>query len=498
MVVFDPNVVLLSVRVLKSRTVLPGISGDALNAQLNLVPASDPYPSAANLFHRRVVNTFQIMSEHHMPNLQVIYKDPRMLKARAGNPRMHPRKQVEQLKASIVEFGFVRPVLVDGADGIMAGHGATKAALELGLSDIPTVRVDHLTPAQIRAYVVADNKLAEKSGWDRKLLAIELKELAVEFDLTLTGFEVPEIDVLFSELDAEDDDADYVSMVDLGLPAITKPGDLWLIGEHVLLCGDATRRESYERVLKGEKAQVVFTDPPYNVPIAGHVSGLGKIQHREFAMASGEMSSPRFIQFLSSFVRHLLDFSDDGSLHFICMDWRHTRELLQAGEAYAEFKNLCVWAKTNAGMGSLYRSQHELVFLFKNGTAAHINNVELGRFGRHRSNLWTYAGVNSFGKERDAELAMHPTVKPVALVADAILDSSRRGGIVFDAFAGSGTTLIAAQKTGRRGYGIEIDPHYVDTILKRFQKTYGMQAVLEATGQSYEDASRLRTRDASA
>jgi len=429
-----------------------------------------------------------------MTNLHVVYQDPAVLKPRTRNPRFHSAKQIEQLKASIREFGFVRPVLIDGNSGIIAGHGATQAAVELGLGDIPTVRVDHLTPAQIRAYVIADNRLAEKSGWDRKLLAIELKEIAIEFDLTLTGFELPEIDVLFSDLDAEEGGGDEAPVIDRDYPAVTRPGDLWKIGEHSLLCADSTRRESYERVLRGEKAQVVFTDPPYNVPIAGHVSGLGKVQHREFAMAAGEMSAAQFTQFLSSFFRHLVEFSDDGSLHYICMDWRHMREVLQAGEAYVELKNLCVWAKTNAGMGSLYRSQHELVFLFKNGTAPHINNVELGRFGRHRSNLWTYAGVNSFGKERDAELAMHPTVKPVALVADAILDSSRRGGIVLDAFAGSGTTLIAAQKTGRRGYGIEIDPHYVDTILKRFEKTYGIEAVLEATGQRFEEVSRARSR----
>ena len=431
-----------------------------------------------------------------MTTLHVIYKDPTVLRPRTRNPRIHSAKQIGQLKASIREFGFVRPVLIDGNSAIIAGHGATQAAVELGLGDIPTVRVDHLTPAQIRAYVIADNKLAEKSGWDRNLLAIELKEIAVEFDLTLTGFELPEIDVLFSELDADEAGDEDAPVVDRDHPAVTKPGDLWKIGEHFLLCADSTRRQSYERLLQGAKAQVVFTDPPYNVSIAGHVSGLGKVQHREFAMASGEMSPVQFTQFLASIVRHLVDFSDDGSLHYVCMDWRHMREVLEAGEVYVELKNLCVWAKTNAGMGSLYRSQHELVFLFKNGSSPHINNVELGRFGRHRSNLWTYAGINSFGKERDAELAMHPTVKPVALVADAILDSSRRGGVVLDAFAGSGTTLVAAQKTGRRGCGIEIDPHYVDTILRRFQKTYGIEGVLEATGQSFNVVARGRIGEA--
>lgn len=427
-----------------------------------------------------------------MPKLNVIYKDPASLKPRSRNPRIHSAKQIQQLKASIREFGFVRPVLIDGDDTIIAGHGMTQAAVELGLGDIPTLRVDHLTPAQIRAYVIADNKLAEKSGWDRKLLAIELKELEVEFDLTLTGYELPEVDILFSELDPEEESEDEAPFIDRGKPAISRLGDLWQIDEHFLLCADATRRESYETLLQGARAQMVFTDPPYNVPIAGHVSGLGKVRHREFTMASGELSSAQYIEFLAAPLRHLVDFSTNGSLHFICMDWRHMRELLAAGKVYSELKNLCVWAKTNAGMGSLYRSQHELVFLFKNGSGPHINNVELGRFGRHRSNLWTYAGINSFGKEREAELAMHPTVKPVSLVADAVLDGSRRNGIVLDAFAGSGTTLIAAQKTGRRGFGIEIDPHYVDTILMRFQNTFGIEAVLHATGQAFGQMSRLQ------
>jgi hypothetical protein len=231
----------------------------------------------------------------------------------------------------------------------------------------------------------------------------------------------------------------------------------------------------------------VFTDPPYNVPIAGNVLMRNKAGHVEFAMASGEMTQDEFTAFLATVFGHLVASTHDGSLHYICMDWRHMGEVLDASSAYSELKNLCVWAKTNAGMGSLYRSQHELVFVFKNGTAAHINNVELGRFGRNRSNVWTYAGVNTFGKERDEELAMHPTVKPVALVADAILDCSHRAGIVLDAFAGSGTTLIAAEKTGRLGYGIEYEPGYTDTILRRFDRVYGLKAKHVETGLSFED-----------
>ena len=241
---------------------------------------------------------------------------------------------------------------------------------------------------------------------------------------------------------------------------------------------------------------MVFTDPPYNVAIAGNVSGLGKVKHREFAMASGEMSPHEFTEFLETAFMRLADFSTNGSIHFICMDWRHIRELLEAAtKPYSELKNLCVWSKTNAGMGSLYRSQHELIFVFKKGTAPHVNNVELGRFGRNRTNVWNYPGVNTFGKDRGTELAMHPTVKPVALVADAILDCSKRGGIILDVFAGSGTTLIAAEKTGRRGYGIEIDPHYTDIIIRRFDEVYGLKAVHAESKLDFERLTNERFKE---
>ena len=266
--------------------------------------------------------------------------------------------------------------------------------------------------------------------------------------------------------------------IDRSLPPVSRLGDCWQIGDHLLLCGDALKARSYERLLNGKRAQLIFTDPPYNVRIEGNVSGLGKARHREFAMASGEMTPREFTNFLRRALTNLAEFSVDGSIHFICMDWRHIRELADAAdEAYAELKNICVWSKSNAGMGSLYRSAHEFVFVYKNGRAKHINNVELGRFGRSRTNIWQYAGMSSFGRDREASLAGHPTPKPLALVSDAILDCSKRGGIVLDAFAGSGTTLLAAEKTGRRGYGIELDPHYADLIIKRFEEVYGLGAI---------------------
>jgi len=423
--------------------------------------------------------------------LTIRYKDPRKLKPRSTNPRTHTPRQVKQIVASIQEFGFINPVLIDGTGGIVAGHARTAAAIALGMTDVPTVCIDHLSQAQIRAYVIADNRLAEKAGWDRNLLALELQELSVDlnFDVTITGFEMAEIDLLIGETAATTapDEVDEIPEVDRGVAAVSRPGDLWQIGDHALLCADALKPESYRRLLQTRRAQMVFTDPPYNVRIAGNVSGLGRVKHREFAMASGEMTEVQFTAFLKRVLTNLVDFSTDGSIHFVCMDWRHLRELSDAAEkVYAELKNVCIWAKSNAGMGSLYRSAHELIFVYKNGTGGHINNVELGRFGRNRTNVWNYPGASGFGKDRDNTLAMHPTVKPLALVSDAILDCSKRGGIVLDAFAGSGTTLLAAEKTGRRGYGIELDPHYIDLTIRRFADAYGLSAVHADSGLGFD------------
>ncbi len=424
------------------------------------------------------------------------------LKPRSTNPRTHSKKQIRQIANSIKQFGFNNPILVDRDNTIIAGQGRFEAARLLGIETVPTITIplEDLTEAEIRAYVIADNRLAELAGWNRELLAMELQgliEVDLDFDVTITGFEMAEIDILIGERDevAEDDPADETPEVSDG-PPITRPGDFWLIGDHRLICGDSTDPDTYVRLLEGAEAQMIFTDPPYNVPIEGHVSGLGKVKHREFAMASGEMTEAEFTAFLATAFRNLASHSADGAIHFICMDWRHLGEVLAAGRAaYTDLKNLCVWAKTNGGMGSLYRSQHELVFVFKAGTGSHINNVELGKHGRYRTNLWSYAGINSFGKDRDAELALHPTVKPVALVADAILDCSKRGGIVLDAFAGSGTTLIAAEKTGRRGYGIELDPRYCDVIVRRLAAAAQIQAIHAESGRPFAEIEQERTAE---
>lgn len=437
-----------------------------------------------------------------MSHLKIVYEPVSTLTPRAGNPRTHSKKQVGQIAQSIRRFGFTNPVLLDEQRGIIAGHGRVEAAKLLGLDLVPTVCLRDMSEADIRAYVIADNKLAENAGWDRNLLALEfqyLSELELDFDLTLTGFELPEIDIAPGELaigtgSDEPDPADMVPKP-AGDP-VTRLGDIWHVGPHRLICGDSLQRNTYIQLLGAARAQMVFTDPPYNVPIDGHVCGSGTVQHREFAMASGEMSSEQFAGFLTAVFKQLAAFTADGSIHFQCMDWRHMREMLDAGAAaYTELKNLCVWSKTNGGMGSLYRSQHELVFVFKSGKAPHINNVELGRHGRYRTNVWTYAGVNGFGNNQ-SDLALHPTVKSAAMVRDAILDCSNRKALVLDSFAGSGTTLIAAQQTGRRGYGIELDPIYCDVILRRMKLVCGLAARLGEDGPSFEEVARSREMQA--
>jgi DNA modification methylase len=416
-----------------------------------------------------------------------------------GNARTHSKKQVRQIADSILRFGFTNPVLISDNDEIIAGHGRVEAAKLLGMESVPTLRLSHLSAAQRRAYVIADNKLALNAGWDREVLAIELQSLVdLEFDVEVTGFSLAEIDVLVDDAreaspNPEHDAGDITPPLLDPAIAVTRAGDLWLLGRHGLVCGDSRKLETFDRLFGGERADLVFTDPPYNVPIDRNVCGLGRIRHREFAMGTGEMSSEAFTAFLRATLGHAAASCRDGAIAFICMDWRHMGELLAAGRtAFSALKNLCIWNKTNGGMGSFYRSKHELVFVFKVGSAPHTNTFELGDTGRYRTNVWDYAGVNTLRRGRLDELAMHPTVKPVALVADAIKDCSRRGEIVLDPFGGSGTTLIAADKTGRQARLIEFDPAYCDQTLRRFEQVTGKKARLAATGQSFEDVGEER------
>ncbi|BEU99361.1 DNA methyltransferase [Novosphingobium olei] len=432
-----------------------------------------------------------------MSTNQVVERSITSLKPYAGNARTHSKKQVRQIASSIERFGFNNPVLISDDGEIIAGHGRVSAARLLGWKAVPTIVLSHLSETERRAYVLADNKLALNAGWDRDILAIELQALVdLDFDVELTGFSLAEIDIVLDEANEADpqavaDEADTVSFAS-GRP-VARLGDLWQLGRHKLLCGDARSDVDFAALMGTEQADLVFTDPPYNVKIDGNVCGLGSVRHREFAFASGEMSESQFTAFLTDTLGNAASVMRDGAIAFVCMDWRHMGELLVAGRAvFTELKNLVVWNKTNGGMGAFYRSKHELIFVFKQGTAEHTNSFGLGETGRYRTNVWDYAGISSIGANRSEELAMHPTVKPVTLIADAIRDCSRRGEIVLDCFGGSGSTLIAAEKTGRSARLIEYDPLYCDTIVRRWEKLTGKRASLSVTGDSFEDVSEQR------
>ena len=428
------------------------------------------------------------------PNVE--YLPPSALRPWVRNARTHSRKQIRQIAESIKRFGFTNPALIDSENTILAGHGRVAAAELLGMEEVPCIRIESMTAEEKRAYVIADNKLALNAGWDEQLLAEELKtlsELDLGFDISITGFSIAEVDNLVDGVVSEEPGDPADDMLPAEAPPRCNPGDLWQMGPHRLICGNSLDHATVAALMSGEQAQMVFTDPPYNVPIQGHVGGSGAIKHREFAMASGEMNSAEFTDFLTSAFRNLVRFSVDGSIHFICMDWRHMNEVLAAGSGeYSELKNLIVWAKDNGGMGTFYRSRHELIFAFKNGTAPHINTFELGQHGRYRTNVWQYKGVNTLRAGRLDELALHPTVKPVQLIADAIKDVSQRGGIVLDLFGGSGSTLIAAHKTGRRAYLCELDPVYCDRILSRWETYAKDEAERIACGLVRADAPKAK------
>lgn len=426
---------------------------------------------------------------------QVTQKPIAALSAYERNPRKHPERQIVALMASMREFGFTIPVLIDGAGTVIAGAARVEAAGRLGMTEIPVLIATDWSDAQVRAYRLADNRLAELSTWDEATLAVELASIIEvgEFEVDVMGWSTGEVDFL---LDGKSDDTAADPLDDVPEPEkvpIARKGDLWLLGAHRLLCGSSLDAEAWSLLMGGDEGAMAFTDPPYNVPVSGHVSGLGKVQHAEFQMASGEMSSAEFTQFNIDYLKSMSAHLPDGAILDVCMDWRSLEQLLAAArEAGLTLINLCVWNKTNAGMGSLYRSNHELVLILKKGKAPHINNVELGRNGRYRTNSWTYAGANSFGRTRMADLADHPTVKPIALVADAIRDVSKRGQIVLDAFMGSGTTILAAERTQRIAYGIEIEPRYVDVAIRRWQAMTGSKAVLATDGTTFDETSRAR------
>lgn len=428
--------------------------------------------------------------------LYIEYLSPASLKLDAKNPRKHNRHQRRKIARSLRQWGFVIPLVIDDALNVIAGNACLMAALDLGFTEVPVVRVHDLSEAEKKALQIALNRLAELSEWDDPVLAEILRDLSVanlDLDIEITGFDMGEIDLRIESLTAQSNDkedpADRLPAVDQRV-CISHHGDLWLVGPHRLLCGSALDGATCDVLFAASKAQAVFTDPPYNVKIAGNVSGLGKVCHGEFLEASGEMSDDVFTDFLGKSCANMATFSVPGALIYACMDWRHVDQIVAAGRAaFGNFLNICVWVKSSPGMGSFYRSQHEFVCVFGNGKVSHRNNVQLGRFGRNRTNVWNYPSINNFGRpgEEGNLLHLHPTVKPVALVADAIMDSTARGDLVFDPFCGSGTTIIAAERVGRRCNAIELDPRYVDVAIRRWQALTGNDARHAVSGRTFND-----------
>ena len=422
-------------------------------------------------------------------SLQIDYLHPRELTYYKRELRTIPEKQISKAMKLLQESGcFPLPIPIGKKNVVLHGQVFVEAARRMGMDAIPVVRFENLNEEQERLIRIALDRIAEDGEWNKQDMAIELQELQIFLnDLTITGFEIEEINLIL-DLNTDDDPDDDDTPPPRSGPPVTQAGDLWIMGAHKLLCGDSLKKESYEALLGEEKADIAFIDEPYNVKVDGHVGGKGKIKHEEFAMASGEMSSDQFTEFLSTSKKHLAAYCRKGAIIFACMDWRHIREMMDSAQAaQLEMINLICWCKDNAGMGSLYRSQHELVFVFKNGKAKHVNNVQLGSNGRYRTNVWQYPGVNSFGSGRMDELQMHPTVKPTAMVMDALKDCSNRGDIVLDSFGGSGTTLIAADKTGRQARLIELDPLYCDVTVRRWQELTGQNAIHAVTGKTFNE-----------
>src|SRR5262249_25182529 len=355
--------------------------------------------------------------------------------------RKHPAQQLRKLAACIDRFGFVLPVVTDQNLRVVGGWGLVLAARQSGLTEVPVVCITDLSEAELRVLRLALNRIAEDSSWDHQALTLEFSEileLAPEIELEFTGFEIGEIDtVLEDSLDQEDE----LPPIDSASNPVTRPGDVWVLGDHLVLCGAALVPESYARLLASCKAEMVFTNPA--VPTtADNLSAFGAVERADSLMV-GKPFSAEFVPFLRTSLGHAASHSADGALHCVCTDWRHAKALITAAEQiYSEWKDLCVSIDKNTGTGSLYESGHELIFGFKVGTAPHVNNVSRGRSRRHRTNVWNYGS--------QAPVATATATKPVAMIADAIRDFSNPGGLILDPFGGVGTTLIAAEETGRR------------------------------------------------
>lgn len=402
--------------------------------------------------------------------------------------RRHEQRKIAALCRSITTFGIFTPIIADRTGSVLSGVARLECAIQLGLTKVPVMVVAHLTDAEKRLFAVADNRIQELSTWDMPVLRLEMHDLSLnlDLDLTITGFDTPHIDRIIAGEETRDDPNDDL-LPSFEPQPVSRLGDQWLLGAHSIYCGSAIDVASYRVLLENERAQMVITDPPYNVAIAGHARN-SSTKHREFLQGSGEFSEKEFVQdFLHPLFKCIKSVSVDGAIIYVFIDHTHSIELQAA--AYSFFgkqKNLCVWVKTSAGMGSFYRSQHELVYIFKNGSAPHINNFNLGEHGRHRTNVWNYPGANTSHDRREA-LDIHPTVKPCAMFVDAILDCSNRGGLVLDCFGGSGVTIIAAERTGRRARVIELDPVYVDLTVRRWQALTGKSAIHAQNGTRFDD-----------
>jgi len=420
-----------------------------------------------------------------MTNHQITQRDIESLSVPSTHARSHTAKQLKKLEAAIQRFGIVIPLVCDGGGQVFAGAARLEVLKRLGYTAVPVILADHLSETELRAYALADNRIAEDGQWDEGLLKIELNFLVEQnFELELTGFEPPEIDNLLIMETMPQEPAEPPLLNDEVV--ITQPGDIWSLGQHRVMCGSSLCEASVAELMSDKRAALHISDPPYNVPTQGHISVSDDVGHGDFLMAAGEMTPTEFTEFLKRVLVVLSNASDSGSLHYVFMDWRHIRELLEAVDGvFDELINVCVWSKTNGGMGSFYRSQHELIVVAKKGSAPHINNVQLGANGRYRTNVWRYPGMNTFSENREESLAAHPTVKPVAMIADAILDASKLGDVVLDGFLGSGTTLLAAEQTGRICRAMEIDPRYVDVAIRRWEAMTGKHAVHEATGNTF-------------
>lgn len=432
--------------------------------------------------------------------LRVEYVTPSLLKPAPAELRRRTRQHVARVARSMAEFGCLVPIIVDREMQIVAGHTRWEAAKSLELSSVPVIRVEHLTEGQLRLFAIADNKLPEGVEWHVDALRLEFEEielLAPELELSSSGFAIAEIDTLYGRHRTNELSEDDEPLPDPDVEPVSRLGDIWQLGRHRIGCGDARDTDLITKIVSGRPVRVLLSDPPWNLKIEGVVSGNGRKKHTDFVMAAGEMTKPAFTAFLFDFLEASKPHLVDGALLYVYMDWRNYDALIAAAvNAGLEQKNMLVWCKDNAGLGSMYRSQHELIGFFKNGTASHTNNINLGRHGRNRANCLFYPGVNSFGKGRDAQLHSHPTSKPVAMLADILLDSSAPGEMVLDPFGGSGSTLIAAEKVDRVACLVELDPKYADVIIRRFERLAGVAAVHVESGRTFAELQAERCTDA--